>query len=81
MARNMYTIHLVTMFNNKLFKISVALSRKQMLLCWLSFTMQYCAMLLLLHGWMYVRIYVEIRKIEMCILRSPYIDNFQNKKN
>ena len=34
-----------------------------------------------LHGWKYVHIYTEIRKIEMCIRRSPYFDNFQNKKN
>ena len=34
-----------------------------------------------MHGWKYVRIYMEIRKIEMCIRRSPYFDNFQNKKN
>ena len=34
-----------------------------------------------MHGWKYVRIYTEIRKIEMCIRRSPYFDNFQNKKN
>ena len=35
----------------------------------------------LLHGWKYIRIYTEIRKIEMWIRRSPYFDNFQNKKN
>ena len=33
------------------------------------------------HGWKYVHIYTEIRKIEMCIRRSPYFDNFQNKSN
>ena len=33
------------------------------------------------HGWKYVRIYTEMRKIEMCIRRSPYFDNFQNEKN
>ena len=32
-------------------------------------------------GEMYVHIYTEISKIEMCIWRSPYFNNFQNKKN
>ena len=31
-------------------------------------------------GEKYVRIYTEIRKIEMCIRRSLYFDNFQNLK-
>ena len=34
-----------------------------------------------MHGWKYVRIYMERHKIEMCIRRSLYFDNFQNKKN
>ena len=41
----------------------------------------YCNCSLHLHGWKYTHIYTEIRKIEMCIRRSPYFDNFQIKKN
>ena len=33
------------------------------------------------HRWRYICIYAESHKIEMCIWRSLYFDNFQNKKN